>query len=74
MANQIALKLLNWVAGFGPCNGDQYSQERLDQVCDYLNGHSPCPVALTREETEFMMLYSEDVGDAWDELHFGEDS
>ena len=74
MANQIALKLLNWVAGFGPAGGDQYDQERIDQVCDFLNGEAPSPVDLTREESEFMILYSEDVGDAWEELHYGEDS
>ena len=69
MANQIALKLLNWVASFGspPC-GDLYNQDRIDEAEDYLSGHVPCPVQLTPEELAFSLTNSAEIWEAWEDL------
>ena len=68
MADQIALKLLNWVAGFGPAGGDQYNQARIDDVCDFLNSAAPSPVYLTPAELAFSVANMEQIWEAWEDL------
>lgn len=53
MTKAIAGKLFAWVKESGPtANGDAYSQERIDELDDFLfrPEHTPCPVSLTPEE------------------------
>ena len=61
MVKQIAKGLFDWIKEVGPTNGDAYDQERTDEVCDFLNGHSPSPIPLAPGEEALAIAHHEEV-------------
>ena len=69
MVNGIAQKLLNWIKETGPTlSGDAYNQERIDEVDDFLSGHSPCPASMDPSEEAFALTNSDAISEAIWEL------
>ena len=68
MVKQIAKGLFDWIKEIGPTNGDAYDQERCDEVCDFLSGHSPSPIPLTPDEETFVIAHVDDVNEAIEQL------
>lgn len=64
MVNQIAQQLFDWIKEVGPTNGDAYDQTRIDEVDDFLSGHSPCPVSMAPGEEALAIANSDAVNEA----------